>query len=123
MECVNSYLQNKFDRCLPIQINKRVRIRNGLICIIIEALIRLFPSRTYMGICMLLDHTPMCVIKATGYPNKLASFLTPGILNETEALSVARAGSHGIPIGFQGIFTGLEERQPTFNLNRFESVL
>ena len=81
------------------------------------------PSHTYMGICMLLDHTPICVIKVTSCPNKLASFLTLGILNKTEAPSVARAGSHGIPISFQGIFTRLEEHQPIFNLYRFELVL
>jgi hypothetical protein len=80
-------------------------------------LIRLFSSYVDMGEGVFLNHAPMCVIKATGCLDELASLLTPGIIDETKASTVARAASHSLSVGFECIFARLEQGQSTFNLD------
>jgi len=103
------------DHC-SIQIDNCMQIRStGVIIEASDPLIGLFSTCANMGKGMLLNHAPMRVIKATGCLDKLASFLAPGIVNETKASTVARPCSYSLLVDFECIFSRLEKRQSTFN--------
>jgi hypothetical protein len=111
-------LHTSQNKGLPIQIDNCMQIRStGVIIEASDPLIGLFSTCANMGKGMLLNHAPMRVIKATGCLDKLASFLAPGIVNETKASTVARPCSYSLLVNFECIFSRLEKRQSTFNLD------
>ena len=82
-----------------------------------NSLIRVFSTHADMGKGILLNQAPMRVIEATGCLDELTSFLAPRIINEAKASTVARASFYRLPVSFECVFTRLEKRQSTFNLD------